>query len=207
MAPATLGRSEVSSVGPLGSGAIEAQGGEQSPAPCLVPQAHRLSVALARSRCCCYFCSAPARSSPSPSTCPLTPASASARRSTRTCWWRALTRSPTSLGAPAACAPILRCGAGRGGEGRPQAPARWPRIGESGGRRSGGPAWPRGARRARRRDRPLTPLVGGRGAGLGTAHRSREPFRGPARALADVVTAERPRPWFWVLVVLSLFWF
>ena len=185
MAPATLRRSEVSSVGPPGSGAIEAQGGEQSPAPCLAPQAHRLSVALARSRCCCYSCSAPARSSPSPSTCPLTPASASARRSTRTCWWRAHTRSPTSLGAP----------------------ARWPRIGESGGRRSGGPAWPRGARRARRRDRPLTPLVGGRGAGLGTAHRSREPFRGPARALADVVIAERPRPWLWVLVVLFQFWF
>lgn len=43
-----IGRSEVSHVGPPGSGAVEAQGGEQAPAPCLVCLAHRRWVALAR---------------------------------------------------------------------------------------------------------------------------------------------------------------
>lgn len=79
-------RSEVSHVGPPGSGAVEARGGEQSPAPCLACLAHKLRVALVRQRCCFYCCSAPPRCLPSPSICPLTPASASERRSTRTCW-------------------------------------------------------------------------------------------------------------------------
>ena len=52
-------------------------------------------------------------------------------------------------------------------------------------------AWPPGARRASRRDRPLTPLVGCRGAGLGA--KAGNPLKG-LPALADVVTAERRRP-------------
>lgn len=43
-----IGRSEVSYVIPPGSGAIEAQGGEQSPARCLVSLGHGPSVALTR---------------------------------------------------------------------------------------------------------------------------------------------------------------
>lgn len=42
-----VGRPEVSHVGPPGSGAVEALGGEQSPAPCLVRLAYKPSVALA----------------------------------------------------------------------------------------------------------------------------------------------------------------
>lgn len=178
MALATLGRSEVSSVGPLGSGAIEAQGGEQSQHHCLAPQAHRLSVALARSRCCCYSRSAPARSSPSPSTCPLTPqvlrgdpqgpAGDGRVRDHRPVWGRRRPAHPSQ-------------GAARGGSGagRPQAPARWPRIGESGGRRSG-PAWPRG-REGRAVETALLRSLAVVGR---TGNRAPKPrlFRGPARA-------------------------
>lgn len=42
----SIGRPEVSHVGPPGSGAVEAGGGEQSPAPCLVCLAHKPGVAL-----------------------------------------------------------------------------------------------------------------------------------------------------------------
>lgn len=44
----SIERSEVSYVGPPGSGAIQAHGGEQSPAPCLACLVHKPCVALAR---------------------------------------------------------------------------------------------------------------------------------------------------------------
>lgn len=94
----------------------------------------------------------------------------------------------------------VRRGVGRGGETAGAGEVAEDRgVGRA---EAGGLAWPRGEPRARRRDRPLTPLVGGRGAGLGTAHRSREPFRGPARALT-LGSCQGPVP---VLVLGTLNW-